>query len=229
MISRRDMFIGATCVAALGTAEWLRPRRLVKLMDSESLEEIVPTKFGNWSSQFDPGLVVPKTPGSLADKLYSETITRRYANVETGAQVMLLIAYGGAQNDLLQLHRPESCYPAVGFEITQRRMAAVELAKASIPSVFLTAEARGRIEDVLYFTRIGEFLPRSAGEQRSDRLSAAMQGYVGDGILVRASTLRRDKSDSLPRLNDFLGGLMAAVSPDSRKAFIGTKRATALV
>ncbi|VAV95017.1 hypothetical protein MNBD_ALPHA04-831 [hydrothermal vent metagenome] len=229
MIGRRDLLIGASCVAALGTAEWLRPRKLIKLMDAETVEEIVPTKFGNWSSQFDAGLIVPKTPGSLADRLYSETITRRYKNSETGAQVMLLIAYGGAQNDLLQLHRPESCYPAVGFEITQRRMAAVELAKTSIPSVFLTAEARGRVEDVLYFTRIGEYLPRSAGEQRSDRLSAAMKGYVGDGILVRASTIRRGKSDSLPRLSDFLGGLMAAVSPDVRKAFIGTERATALV
>lgn len=222
---RRDLLLGGACLAALGCAEWLRPRRVIQLMTSPKLADIVPVGFGTWSSEADGELIVPKTPGSLADRLYSDTVTRRYIDAGNGAEIMLLIAYGGAQSDSLQLHRPEACYPAVGFEITRRKLEMVNIAGAAVPAVFLTAEAAGRREDILYWTRIGEFLPRSAGEQRSDRLKAAMEGYVGDGVLVRMSMINNAGRDTLPLLTSFATNLMAAVKQPSRKAFVGTARA----
>ena len=55
--------------------------------------------------------------GSLADQLYSQTVSRLYLS-ETELPVMMVIAYGNTQSDQLQLHRPEVCYAAVGFEIS---------------------------------------------------------------------------------------------------------------
>ena len=168
-------------------------------------------------------------PASLSDRLYPVTLTRRYVDGATGNAVMLLIAYGGAQSDLLQLHRPESCYPAVGLEINRRVNHDIALpAGASIPAVALTAGAGGRIEDILYWTRLGEYLPRSPADQRRDRLKTAMAGLVSDGVLVRASTLRTGSGPADAVLDGFLADLVAALPARQRRGLVGTQRASQL-
>lgn len=228
-IGRRDFLFGAACVGALGGAEALRPRTQLRLMDAAPLTEIVPGRIGSWSLSEGGDIVQPKVPGSLSDRLYSDTLTRRYLDGASGNEVMLLIAYGGAQSDLLQLHRPESCYPAVGLEIQRRVNHDIALpGGASIPAVALTAGAGGRIEDILYWTRLGEYLPRSAGDQRRDRLKTAMAGLVSDGVLVRASTLRFGPDPVDGVLDGFLRDLIEAIPAQRRRGLIGTDRANRL-
>jgi len=226
LIRRRDIVFGAACLAALGCAEALRPRTRVRLMKEEPLTDMVPARMGPWTLSDSGDIVVPKVPGSLADRLYSETLTRRYVNLETGREVMLLIAYGGAQSDLLQLHRPESCYPAVGLPILNRAEHDVKLPGGiTVPAVALTAGSTGRTEDILYWTRLGEYLPRSAGDQRRERLKTAMAGIIGDGVLVRASTLRQSETPDYALLEDFLAKFVTALPADGRRGFIGSVRA----
>lgn len=232
MIARRDFLIGGACVAALGMAEALRPRTLQTLMPQQPLTNLVPKTIGPWTLGEGGDIVVPDIPGSLSDKLYADTLTRLYVNAKTGEQIMLLIAYGRAQSDILQLHRPESCYPAIGLAIQSRRNDDIALGKsATIPAVALTAGEGIRMEDIVYWTRLGEFLPRSAGEQRRDRLKTAMDGIVSDGVLIRASTLRLgpDAAPGYAMLNAFLAALIGAIPANSRPGFIGTERAKALV
>lgn len=232
-MNRRDLLLGGACVAAFGVATALRPRTIVDLLEGEKLATLVPHKFGHWSSEDGGDIVVPKTPGSLADRLYSDNITRIYRNVRSGGpDIMLLIAYGRAQSDLLQLHRPESCYPAVGFAITRRLLTQIPLhAGASLPAVALTAQAGGRVEDIVYWTRLGEYLPLTAGQQRRDRLRTAMQGYVGDGALVRASIVRQagatGESDD-QAIKDFFQAMVDAIAPQNRRALVGSQIGSAL-
>lgn len=230
MADRREFMIGALGAAAFGMAEYLKPRQTVRLFTGMKLEEAVPRNFGVWREIPGGTVVAPTTPDSLADRLYSDTVSRIYRPVHgRGPGVMLLIAYGGEQSDLLQLHRPEACYPAVGFGIVERQMGDVQLAKgASIPSVFLSAVGNDRQEDIVYWTRLGESLPRTAGEQRSDRLKAAMQGTTGDGILVRASTIRFEGRPAWPYLSNFLGELTRSIPQKARPGFVGTRLATAI-
>ena len=54
----------------------------------------------------------------LQDKVYSQLLTRTYAN-QAGDEIMLLIAYNGAQDGVVQIHRPEVCYPASGFRLSR--------------------------------------------------------------------------------------------------------------
>lgn len=225
-LSRRDVLFGAVCVGALASAEALRPRTQVRLMDDVPLTEMVPNRIGSWSVGEGGDIVQPKVPGSLSDRLYADTLTRRYVDGATGNQVMLLIAYGGAQSDLLQLHRPESCYPAVGLEIQRRVNHDIALpGGATIPAIALTAGAGGRVEDILYWTRLGEYLPRSAADQRRDRLKTAMAGLVSDGVLVRASTLRFGSEPADAILDGFLRDLVASLPARRRSGLVGTQRA----
>lgn len=225
MPDRREFLVGGLGLGAFGVAEYLKPRRTVRLFSGLTLEQAVPKGFGHWREHPGGAVIAPVTPDSLADRLYSATLSRIYFPVdESGPPVMLLIAYGGEQSDLLQLHRPESCYPAVGLGIAQREMGTVPLAGGGqVPAVYLSAVGQERIEDIVYWTRLGEALPRTAGEQRSDRLSAAMAGTIGDGMLVRASTVRTDGTPAWPYLARFLGELVHALPPKARPGFVGTK------
>lgn len=228
MIDRRDFILMGGCAAALGTAHWLRPRDKVDLVADRSIDTLLPRSFGRWRSTEGGDIVVPQSEGSLADRLYSTIVARNYTTPDSAPPVMLLVAHGGLQSDLLQLHRPEACYPAVGFAIASRQEGSLPLegAGATIPVVNLTAKAGNVVEDIIYWTRMGEYLPRSAGEQRRDRLAAAMQGYIGDGVLVRASLRRTDDGDQHARVGNFLAELMQAVAPEGRNAFVGTALAT---
>ena len=227
MPDRREFLVGGLGVGAFGVAEYLRPRKAIRLFSGLTLEDAVPRNFGRWREHPGGGVVAPTTPNSLADRLYSATLSRVYYPVdEVGPPVMLLIAYGGEQSDLLQLHRPETCYPAVGLGIAQRELGDVRLAGGGeVPSVFLSAVGDDRVEDIVYWTRLGEALPQTAGEQRSDRLRAAMQGTIGDGILVRASTIRFQNAPAWPYLTNYLSDLVSSLPAKARPGFVGTELA----
>lgn len=228
MPDRREMLIGLLGAGAFGTAEFLRPRRRVRLFPNGKLEDIVPRRFDGWTEMPGGNIIAPTTPNSLADRLYSATITRIYVPARDDVPpVMLLIAYGGEQSDMLQLHRPEVCYPAVGLDIADRRLTDIPMPGGSrLPATMLTAATAGRVENIVYWTRLGEEFPRSGREQRSDRLKTAMRGVIGDGILVRASTVQTTTAEAdFAYLSTFLYDLVQNLPPAARKGFIGTDRA----
>ncbi len=222
-IARREFVLGGLMVGALGVAEALRPRRQIELMGERKLAEIVPEQFGPWQSVYDAGLVQPVSEGSLSDQLYDDLLTRRYIHAETGAQMMLLIAYGRSQTDSLQLHRPEACYPAVGLPIVARQETELVLAGKPIPAVALTAQAPNRTEDIVYWTRMGQDFPQTASAQRSDKLRLAMRGYVADGALIRASQIRTGEEADMRHIADFLTELVQATPPGDQAALVGDR------
>lgn len=223
MPKRRDLILAGLGVAALGAAEWLRPRkRLVLLKSSIKIDDVLPQKFGSWQAQPSSGLVGPEMAGRLARTLYSETVQRVYDDSAGGARVMLLAAYGDTQSDLLQLHRPESCYPAVGFTVTLSKTDNVPVGRGILPARRVIAVANEQAENIVYWTRLGERIPQSAGQQRDARLQNAIEGYVPDGILVRCSVVG-DSDASFDVLHRFVPEMLAAARKDGRPALIGTK------
>jgi EpsI family protein len=225
VIGRRDLILGGACVAAAAGANALKPRRLVPLLKSGSLAEIVPAKFGAWRSEDVGDPLAINGPGTLSAKLYNQLVTRIYTNDATSAQVMMLLAYGGQQTDELQLHRPEICYPAFGFALVRNEPIDIAVGPGvDLPARRLIANSDERQESVIYWSRMGEFFPASSGQQREDRLRIAMKGIIPDGLLSRFSAVVADPSDAWREIEDFIPALVMAVAPDYRKVLIGTDR-----
>ena len=69
MIGRRDLVLAGLGVAALASAEALRPRRKLKLLkEGGTIEAALPARFGSWESQ-NADLVSPAQAGRLASTL----------------------------------------------------------------------------------------------------------------------------------------------------------------
>jgi EpsI family protein len=229
MMRRRDILISAACAAAAGLAYELKPHKHVSLQGSAKLEQIVPSRFGDWVSKDVSDLVAPTTPDSFAARLYNETVGRVYSHPSSPLQVMMLLAHGSTQSNNLQLHRPEVCYPAFGFAITHAESIRVSLAAGiDVPSRRLIALAPERREHIVYWSRLGEYLPVTGAEQRLDRLTTSMHGIVADGLLARFSVVGADASVIFPFLTSFIAELIRAVPSDHRAGLIGSVRAQAL-
>jgi len=205
------------------SAQALKPRRNVTLLGDVELADVTPRRFANWAEVHVGQVVQPDTDDSLAKTLYNQRVARVYEATNSGATVMLLVAYGSTQSDVLQLHRPETCYPAFGFSLSSSAPTSIPLSNGnSVPARNLVASIEHRVENVTYFTRIGEFLPRTQTEQRVDKLKTAFQGIIPDGILVRCSTLGEDTRACMEINRRFLAGLIASIAPQFRPVFIGS-------
>lgn len=228
MIRRREMLLAGLGVGALTLSEALRPRTRLVLLRRGTISEAIPREFGDWMSE-DSSLVSPAQAGRLAKTLYSETVGRTYYKPSDGAAVMVLAAYGDTQSDLLQLHRPESCYPAVGYALRLSQPADVQIGpNAVLPARRVVAEMEGRTENIIYWTRLGERMPQSGGDQRTARLQNSIEGYVADGILLRCSVLG-GSAEAFRLLDTFIPSLLKAVKSDVRPALIGTRLAQQVV
>jgi EpsI family protein len=227
--TRREILLGAACMATAGAAYALTPRRRVSLLGKRQMIQIVPHAFDGWTSRDVSDLVAPQED-SLASRLYGQTVGRVYTNPAGGPDVMMLMAHGDTQNDDLQLHRPEICYPFFGYAITQDTVADLALAgPVSLPCRQLVAQAPDREESILYWSRLGEFLPLDRRQQQLDRLRTAMHGDVADGVLSRMSIAGASPEQAFSVLQDFIPRLVKAISPRDRAVVIGSERANQLI
>ncbi|MGQ5701986.1 exosortase-associated protein EpsI, V-type [Sandaracinobacteroides sp. A072] len=222
MLRRRDLLLGLPLVVAAGGALALTPRDRMNLLGDRDLEKLVPLSFEGWEVTPSNAMILPEAAeGSLADQLYSQTVSRLYVAPDK-IPVMLVIAYGNTQSDLLQLHRPEACYVAVGFQISGSERVEIPLrGDARLPARQLIATSNDRTEPILYWTRIGDYLPTSGNEQRVMKLRSEMRGVIADGVLVRMSTVGDPTPEAFASLRAFAGAMLAAMEDDALSTLIG--------
>jgi EpsI family protein len=224
-MNRRALIGGAVCLGGAALAYQLKPHRFVSLLNQAKLDDLVPRRFGAWTSDDVGDPLALNGPGTLSSKLYNQLVTRLYSDGRT--RVMVLLAHGERQSDELQLHRPEICYPAFGYELLANEPEQLPLGgRVNLPARRLLARSPNDQERVIYWTRIGEYFPTSAGEQRTARFHNTMAGIIPDGVLCRFSTA--DTSGAWTGLRDFLQQLMAATAPPGRRVLVGSTRSLAL-
>lgn len=229
MMDRRQLIFGAGLAVSAAAAAALTPRRHVILLGAgRELETLIPQRVGGWTAVPSDQFVLPKTPGSLSDRLYNQTVARLYQSPD-GIPVMLVMAYGQTQNDTLQLHRPEACYTAVGFEISKSEISRVALPGGALPVRELVATSESRIEPIVYWTRIGDTLPTTGQEQRMAKLEQQFDGIIPDGILVRMSTVGEPSPEIFAALRGFAAALVTAVVPADRPVLIGHTLGSAML
>jgi EpsI family protein len=126
---------------------------------------------------------------------------------------MLLVAYSRLQAGETGIHRPEVCYPAAGFRLRRWPDLPLVLPGMRITAPTFTAFAPERIEQMLYWSRIGRDFPTSSLSQRWTMLKQAVQGSLPDGVLVRMSTIQPDRAAGLRSLEQFARELLGGASP----------------
>ncbi len=219
-VNRRNILIGGALVAASGLAYARRPTVSVERIKKGQLDAMLPNNIGEWSFQSSSGLVLPP-PDSLSDRIYDEVSTRVY-QARNQPPVMLLIAYSNLQDGMLQIHRPEVCYPVGGFKLSDSQIIDVPVAANKIiPCRFFSAESASRNEQVLYWTRIGRMMPGEWIEQRWAVVDANLRGEIPDGLLVRMSMVTPDPKAAFAGLSAFARQLTSSVSPRMRSLLIG--------
>lgn len=230
MLKRRDVLLGLPLLASAGAAYALVPRKRLNLRGDRKIGDMVPLEFGGWHVTPSNAVILPKAEeGSLADTLYGEQVSRLYLG-EGRIPVMLVIAWGDTQSDQLQLHRPEVCYSALGFQISASHRDEIPLAPdALLPVRRLVATSTDRTEPLLYWTRIGDSLPTSGNEQRIMKLRGEMRGYVSDGALVRLSTVAEPSPETFDALEEFARLMLEATRPEGLPALIGRPLAQAVL
>lgn len=218
-VGRRELLLGGLAAAASAVATARTPHPAAAATLPAAIDALVPDRAGAWQAAPTRDVVLP-APDALRDRLYDDLVTRIYS-VPGQPAVMLLLAYKAVQDGVVQIHRPEVCYPASGFTLDRPERLALPLAGQEIPCMAYAASRGGRTEHLLYFTRIGASFPLSWAAQRWAVLAANLHGTVPDGLLLRVSTLAADRAAALPTLARFLPELAAAGSPGFRHLLTG--------
>lgn len=218
MLTRRKVLVGMLAAGAAATAALARPTKPLDYLGEDSLEDIVPKQIGNWEFAAASGLVVPPED-ELSNALYSQLLTRVYTDGEN-PPVMLLIAYSAGQTGILQIHRPEVCYPVGGFTLSPVVTDPISTGQSLIPANRLSATADTLTEHILYWTRVGNELPVSWREQRLAVAGANLKGVIPDAVLVRISTRRNNGALAQATLEKFAAALIDALPPNRRPVLV---------
>ena len=220
VLTRRKFALGLAFASIAGVAAARQPSKNVDYLGKTKIDQILPEKLGRWTFMSSSGLVVPPED-QLAQALYAQLLTRVYVS-ESGTPIMLLVAQSGSQTGILQIHRPEFCYTAGGYELSPSAPHKVTLPQnATLPALSISATLRGQTEQIVYWTRIGEHLPQSWVQQRLAVAMDNLRGVIPDAVMVRVSTYGSDKAAALAEVDDFIRTMMGSVVPAVRRVFIG--------
>jgi EpsI family protein len=223
-LTRRKVLLGLGMVAASGTAMARMPEPNTAPIDTDLFNSLIPNEVGPWRFASRSGVVLPPSD-ALSDRLYDNLATRVYLDGKGGA-IMFLAAYNNRQDGILQIHRPEICYPAGGFVLSETREVDVPLSNGStLPASAFLATGNDRDETVLYWTRVGDDFPRQWALQRLSVIRANMRGIVPDGLLIRISTLGRDVAEEVGILSSFMSEFVDAAPAALKPILFGANKA----
>lgn len=186
-----------------------------------NLDTMIPKSFAGWTID---NSVVPLTPDpnqkELIAALYDQTLSRTYVNAQ-GQRVMLSIAYGGDQSKQLQLHLPEVCYVAQGFDMLKDRRDELATGFGKLPVKRLVARQNARNEPITYWVTIGDKAVMSGLDQKLQRFMYGLSGRIPDGMLVRVSTIEADEGNAYKVQDRFVNQMLSALDPQARSRLLG--------
>jgi EpsI family protein len=185
------------------------------------LETMIPASFAGWTIDAS---IVPLKPDperqAMIEKLYDQTLSRTYVNPR-GERVMLSIAYGGDQSKTLQLHLPEVCYVAQGFQMMKTGDGELGTRYGALPVKRLVARQNERNEPITYWITIGDKAVLSGIQQKLQRLAYGLSGKIPDGMLVRVSTIQASEADAWRLQDRFVTEMLDALAPRDRARLLG--------
>lgn len=217
-VDRRKFVLGLLFCSAAGVAAWRQPNKKLDYLGREKLEQLVPKTIGGWNYVAASGLVVPPND-QLVQALYSQLLTRVYSDGQN-PPIMLLLAQSAGQTGFLQIHRPETCYTASGYQISAVQPHPIQLGSKTIHSLSMDARADGPTEHVIYWTRVGNKMPISWRQQKLAVAEQNLKGIIPDAILVRISCVSPDGEAARAQIDSFVRALIDSVPANMRPVFV---------
>ncbi len=219
--SKVALFIGVLMVFASVSAEYLKPtKKLADAMPAINLKKMIPAQFGEWvTDQAESAQIVDSSTEEVMQKIYGQTLTRSYLNPQ-GVRIMLSIAYGGDQSKEFEVHRPEVCYTAQGFQVLGSGQDVLATKFGALPVKRLLAVQGNRNEPITYWIMVGD--EAAVGiKVKLAQVRYGLTGSVPDGMLVRVSSISPDEKKAYPIHDDFIRAMLSAMSKEDRARLVG--------
>ncbi len=218
-LDRRKFILGGAFLGSAAVAYARTPRTVEDFLGKKKLDDIVPKQVGDWSFVSASGLVT--APEDQLEKLlYSQLITRVYSSPGR-PPMMMLVAQSASQTGVLQIHRPEICYPAGGYTLSPVVPYDIPAGPVTLHTNRLSATADGQSEHIVYWTRIGRHMPVSWAQQRWAVAEDNMRGTIPDAVLARLSVVHPDRATAMELIGNFARTLVGSLTPFGRRVLIG--------
>ncbi len=243
--SRRDCLAGGLLGLIGAASVLLRPTSAAPVLTDRWIDAAVPQRLGPWQVAARDGLVTAPSD-ELSARLYDQILTRIYrvdrgwgAGAGAGApvsasasgsvsasgmaqlpDVALLIAYGRGQDADVQLHRPDACYPAQGFVLSDPQALPIRFAGRTVPAQIVTARRDDLVQQVIFWTRIAGTFPPDVAAERRVIVRENLAGRMPDAVLVRISVDLPARADAVAAVLGFIGRLSAMLPPDGRRLLV---------
>ena len=221
----RHAALATLAMVVFSFAAWaLTPtQRLTDLRGKPDLEALVPRQFGDWHEEKATfaTIINPQQEEQL-QRIYTQTLSRVYVNSH-GQRIMLSLAYGDDQRDSMQLHYPEVCYPAQGFQLKAQKQGLMVIEGRSINVKRLATQmGTSRRESVTYWTLLGDQTFSGGMAKKLAEMRYGLHGVIADGLLFRISSIEPDPAVGYALHEAFTRDMMSAVPPAARVRLIGT-------
>lgn len=214
-------------VSASIASTMLRPtHKISKDGNPVVLETLIPKQFAGWHEiDLGGGNIVNPQQKEEIERIYSQTLSRTYMN-DKGEYVMLSIAYGEDQSDANQLHLPDVCYPAQGFQVKSSSKDAIATEFGSIPVKRLFTVLGTRSEPLTYWTTVGDKVAIGGKAVKLEQLKYGFDGKIPDGMIFRVSTITPDQQYGFDVQQRFIQDIVAALNPQDRRKVAGLHAGT---
>lgn len=210
-------------LASSGLAIALRPtQRIAEQGPAIDLERMVPLRFAEW--KLDTNIVPIAASPDVQEKLdaiYEQTLSRTYVN-QSGDHIMLSIAYGGDQSsDRSQVHRPEFCYGAQGFQLKNKFENTLNLSDGRLNVRRLEAVQGGRNEPITYWITVGDSATLPGIGRKLMQIRYGVTGKIPDGMLVRVSSIDQNANRAYQIQDQFIRDLHQSLAPQDQVRVVG--------
>jgi len=221
----KNLAISLVLIVATVAGVMLKPAELVAEQGPKiDLETLIPKQFESWQvdSSIMPLQASPDQEEAIKN-IYSQILTRTYIN-SLGQRIMLSIVYGDGFDRQLDVHRPEYCYAAQGFEVSQYTDQIIRTLFGDLSVRRLVASKSLRIEPISYWVKIGDKALSSTFERKLQRIKQNLTGQVGSGMLIRVSSIDNNKDLAYKEQEDFINAMLKAMPDVQRRKLIGDKQ-----